>query len=439
MLFYPILFLCSGVLVAANNSPVLIWSPSRSLKDLPQSYAGHTVSTEKFSDEYLAPLTADNNHNTVVFLQDKLSLEDFTHHADVYNPSSEGGAFKNIKSAMDDQFSVHLSAVKQPQEAIDSIVSSFPGEVHRVDNSDQLDSLELKEGKKHLILVTLPATRGKDEAKAFAKNDAMMGRCMHHMNKRGIRYTALYTAGSVDKTAEEAVHHSRRLLAEAPQQGNGTFQNKTYALLYLTGVNLTVENSPTKRDSIFLPADDDSVTVTESYVDNELEIDMTIKDANVSLQIVMQTNGSIYAGEWVVKSGKAVVKGISSTWTDYDTEVDMVFDSITAPYGFGYHCSSLNVIMAKAKNASAAKNTTKVFIAIQGFQYEPYYNHSGAHFGNDVWDCVPFFTVPIWMGIISTTVLMIILFFGLTMITSIKTMDRFDDPKGKTITVNVAD
>ena len=71
---------------------------------------------------------------------------------------------------MDDQFSVHLSAVKKPQEAIDTIVSSFPGEVHRIDNSDQLDSLELEEGKQHLILVTLPPTRGKDEAKAFAEN-----------------------------------------------------------------------------------------------------------------------------------------------------------------------------------------------------------------------------------------------------------------------------
>ena len=69
-----------------------------------------------------------------------------------------------------------------------------------------------------------------------------------------------------------------------------------------------------------------------------------------------------------MKSGKAVVKGKNPPWTDYDTEVDMVFDSITAPYGFGYHCSSLNVVMAKAKNASAAKNTTKVFLAIQGFQ-----------------------------------------------------------------------
>ena len=27
----------------------------------------------------------------------QLSVEDFTNHADVYNPSSDGGAFKNVK------------------------------------------------------------------------------------------------------------------------------------------------------------------------------------------------------------------------------------------------------------------------------------------------------------------------------------------------------
>ena len=71
---------------------------------------------------------------------------------------------------MDDQFSVHLSAVKHPQEAIDTAVSSFKGEVHRVDNSEDLESLDLEDGKSHLIIVTLAPTRGRDEAKAFSAN-----------------------------------------------------------------------------------------------------------------------------------------------------------------------------------------------------------------------------------------------------------------------------
>jgi len=36
-------------------------------------------------------------------------------------------------------------------------------------------------------------------------------------------------------------------------------------------------------------------------------------------------------------------------------------------------------------------------------------------------------------------VLVAILAFGVAMLSSINTMDRFDDPKGKTITVNTSD
>ena len=75
---------------------------------------------------------------------------------------------------MDDQFSVHLSAVKHPQAAIDTAVSSFSGEVHRVDNSEDLETLDLEDGKSHLIIVTLSPTRGKDEATAFATNGKVM-------------------------------------------------------------------------------------------------------------------------------------------------------------------------------------------------------------------------------------------------------------------------
>ena len=46
----------------------------RSLKDLPQGYAGQTISAEKFQNDYMAPLTSDSNHNTVVFLQDKVII-----------------------------------------------------------------------------------------------------------------------------------------------------------------------------------------------------------------------------------------------------------------------------------------------------------------------------------------------------------------------------
>jgi hypothetical protein len=69
-------------------------------------------------------------------------------------------------------------------------------------------------------------------------------------------------------------------------------------------------------------------------------------------------------------------------------------------------------------------------------QIQPYID--GRRFGS-AYDCVYFFTVPIWSGLFVCTVFSIIMILGLGMIMDIKTMDRFDDPKGKTITINVAE
>lgn len=51
-------------------------------------------------------------------------------------------------------------------------------------------------------------------------------------------------------------------------------------------------------------------------------------------------------------------------------------------------------------------------------------------------DCTGFFSPAIWGALFVIIILAIILTCGLTAIMDIKTMDRFDDPKGKTITIN---
>ena len=52
-------------------------------------------------------------------------------------------------------------------------------------------------------------------------------------------------------------------------------------------------------------------------------------------------------------------------------------------------------------------------------------------------DCQGFFTLGIWSALITLFVLIMVFFFGLCMLMSIDTQDRFDDPKGKIIQVNV--
>ena len=54
-------------------------------------------------------------------------------------------------------------------------------------------------------------------------------------------------------------------------------------------------------------------------------------------------------------------------------------------------------------------------------------------------DCAGFFTPAIWMGLITSLIMLLILTYGLHMIMQVRTMDRFDDPKGPSISVPLSE
>lgn len=96
------------------------------------------------------------------------------------------------------------------------------------------------------------------------------------------------------------------------------------------------------------------------------------------------------------------------------------------PYNFSYHCS---LETAFVKNKDAFLNITEMQVEI---------DHKNAVF-SDAYDCVGFTSIPIWTGIFVNVLLISILIWALVMIMDINTMDRFDDPKGKTITISTAE
>lgn len=54
----------------------------------------------------------------------------------------------------------------------------------------------------------------------------------------------------------------------------------------------------------------------------------------------------------------------------------------------------------------------------------------------NAYDCIPFFTPAIWMGLISVGILVAILYGGMLALLSIKSMDRFDNPKDPAIIIH---
>ncbi|EFN87074.1 Vacuolar ATP synthase subunit S1, partial [Harpegnathos saltator] len=110
----------------------------------------------------------------------------------------------------------------------------------------------------------------------------------------------------------------------------------------------------------------------------------------------------------------------SSTSDFLETKLDIYF-----PYNFSYHCSQ-NVVFI---NDMVYLNITNIQVQIDS---------KDATF-NDAYDCVGFTSIPIWTGIFVTAILASIMTWALIMIMDIRTMDRFDDPKGKTITISAAE
>jgi len=171
-----------------------------------------------------------------------------------------------------------------------------------------------------------------------------------------------------------------------------------------------------------------SINLTQSkmidakFNENENGTDVNIKFSNLEkigdlvLQFLFSTKS---VGYYSLKKIMYKMKG--------DTYGDFLWvkRDIYFPYNFSYHCSPRTTFI---------NNTVSLHITDMQFEIDP---KNGTF--SDAYDCVGFTSIPIWTGIFVTTILALIMIWALTMIMDIRTMDRFDDPKGKTITISAAE
>ncbi|XP_041349789.1 V-type proton ATPase subunit S1-like [Gigantopelta aegis] len=428
------LFCCVSV---ADKVPVLLWSPTRPLSDLPPTYAGNSIDSSSFHQKYIAPLTSKPGQNLVAFIQDKLSLEDFTKHADVYNPFSDGGAFKNVKGFMDDHFSADLPSVHSPHSVLDLLKKDFVGKIHQVTSPSELSKLSLNKDESYLILVTLPAIQGAaDEGKAFSKNDELIAEVIKQLGKMAIQYTAMYTAKRSKRDVKsETAHRGRHLLATEGGNKSYIFVNYTNQIyFYARGIKLDIMRGRTSVEMLNLP------TAPDKYSDNGTEVMNNTAVFQLSFQSVTPLNKTeeynvsfrfelkTHAMAWSLQNLTVSVDSANQSNSVKDLLMNVRELYMDLPVKFSYHCSLMTL-------TSIDKNGTYVKITFNGFQFQPF-RSKGNRFG-DGWDCVGYFTTPILMGLLPVAMLVFILFCGMYMLAGLSTMDRFDDPKGKTVNVNV--
>lgn len=122
---------------------------------------------------------------------------------------------------------------------------------------------------------------------------------------------------------------------------------------------------------------------------------------------------------------------------------------IEGPKSFCYACGTQPPFIffntPSEPNFKEENIKVKYALSFKNLQVQPFsnLNHTMGRewrgFTTDVHDCVPFMSIGVWMVLISISILLMIIFSGLFMLSSLKSNDRFDDVKGKSMVISVKD
>lgn len=208
-----------------------------------------------------------------------------------------------------------------------------------------------------------------------------------------------------------------RQLEEEVEEIPYIFVNDGHVLLALRKVNIT--NKKTSPDQT-LTLEGNTFALTVENATEDLFIAVLTSGAH---KLSLETSQS--AGTWK----------INFRYND-NVETNEKFHARTSAVGYGpdwsFGCGELYVESFDHE------------IVLIGFQFQPFFepateNLDSRNFTGRVSDCVGYFSPGIWGALFVIIILVSILSYGLTMMMDIKTMDKFDDPKGKTIIVNAQD
>lgn len=110
---------------------------------------------------------------------------------------------------------------------------------------------------------------------------------------------------------------------------------------------------------------------------------------------------------------------------------------VKAPLGLAFACEDPGTFMpARSANDDGNKNKYRIGLTLPGVKLQVF--EIGRGFGPS-WSCADLLPISVWVGLIVSLLLASVCYYGFSMLANIHTMDRFDDPKGKTIHVPQTD
>ncbi|XP_051886248.1 V-type proton ATPase subunit S1-like [Pristis pectinata] len=432
---------------AVDHVPVLVWSTFSSLWNLKNAtHEGHIIKNEELH-RFLKPIFNQGSQNVVLFLQNQLSVEDFTR----YGPhNGDNKAFYNVQQSLDtSNSSLVLPAVDW--RAIKHLKENLNWTKVQIDHDQEIE-LEADPSKQNLIVINLePVDRMNNfkMAQSLTNNDKIIGMTTNTLKRKGLQFSGIYTALRpsvvIRSRTERMIHTGRRLMATESTSSasypplNVTNGTDTCILFYASSLQLKVNGTL---------IDLTNETFISRSVDTNNSMCSTT-NATLSLKYAFQQNLSINIKtleiRFLMRNSFYTVS--ARHWFTLDF-VEIVQDevnvgafnvsSISAPQEYSFHCQLVGTSGLYGVAFIPANKTAQAWtIAISEFQIQ------GFNVKNNLFayasDCTSFFTHAIWMALVTSLILLYILTYGMHMIMHLTTNDRFDDPKGQALTVPQTD
>ncbi|KAI1285580.1 V-type proton ATPase subunit S1 [Halotydeus destructor] len=260
---------------------------------------------------------------------------------------------------------------------------------------------------------------------------------------------------SLNLAEEEHARLTRTLLAiEADPADPGFYINeKNCTFMYNNGIVATVKLYKEEKDSTYTldggytfeleknPTSRKAVCADEtpglaktnaslqlSYSGTEVE---SVNVTSVTLNLVFEINN--LRRKWSLSPSSAVevdgpAPGVKRSFTLKES-------GVTASSGFSFSCLNLQLDSPSPTNNTLAT----ISMVVKRFQFQPFSTKNPDKIFANSFDCSTWFTISLWVGLFTLLLFTSIIGGGVYMLFDIKTMDRFENPKGKTITVTAAD
>ncbi|XP_053964731.1 V-type proton ATPase subunit S1 [Anastrepha ludens] len=377
-----------GVATAAEN-PVLL------LADSPTRAALTTIQNEEFSS-ILTPLAKD--HMIVAIQESGLSSHDFL---------CKRNCTESQCSAVQQQQScyAHLSSispktfyrsVKNANKVLESLDPDYS--VVTLSNSGKLET-PLKCQANKVVFLRFNEETELSRAETLEAHDFAIANLMKEVSCPTV---FLYTSTPARGRSRRAVSVSET----AAPEGGYIFSDTKFQIFF---TNLTVQIGSAASKEIIIS----NMKIVEN---NSTDFTVTLTSATAADTITFDI--ALVSGYYYMKL------------LTYNNATQFRTNGINAPPAFSYYCGNLTV--------SSTAGDQLFWNSVQ-FQapFGATVTAAGTYFEfGESWNCVGFVTPAILGGLFVSAILLTILFIGICWMMDINTMDRFDDPKGKTITIS---